>query len=114
VLATPRRVVDELTLFQLSVISAPVIGGPLEVTVKGSEKDGHKLDVLAVEDVSAPKILKAGLFLLLGVQQPSRASARCRWTASRLTASVPLVSPWAGSSTEACRAGSKSSRGCFP
>jgi diacylglycerol kinase family enzyme len=63
-------VVDELTLLQLSVISAPVIGGPLEVKVKGPDKHGHKLDVLAVEDVSAPKILKAGLFLLLGVQQP--------------------------------------------
>ena len=63
-------VVDELTLLQLSVISAAVIGAPLEVKVKGPDKDGHKLDVLAVEDVSAPKILKAGLFLLLGVQQP--------------------------------------------
>lgn len=48
------------------MISALVIGGPLEVTVKCSEKNGHKLDVLAVEDVSAPKLLKAGLFLLLG------------------------------------------------
>jgi YegS/Rv2252/BmrU family lipid kinase len=63
-------VVDELTLLQLSVISAPVIGGPLEVHVKGPDKDAHKLDVLAVEDVPVPKILKAGLFLLLGVQQP--------------------------------------------
>ena len=40
------------------------------MNVKGPDKDGHQLDVLAVEDVPVPKILKAGLFLLVGVQQP--------------------------------------------
>lgn len=90
-----------------------MIGGPLEVKVKGPDKDGHKLDVLAVEDVSAPKLLKAGLFLLLGVQQPVAGVRAMQWTAWRLTASILLVSPWTGSSTEACRAGSNSSRGRF-
>ena len=61
-------VVDELTL--CSCRESAIDARPLAVKVKGPDKDGHKLDVLAVEDVSAPKILKAGLFLLLGVQQP--------------------------------------------
>jgi diacylglycerol kinase family enzyme len=63
--------VDELRLLQLSVISAPVIGGTLELNVNGPDKDGHQLDVLAVEDAPARKILKAGLFLLLGARQPA-------------------------------------------
>jgi diacylglycerol kinase family enzyme len=63
-------VVDELSLLQLSVISAPVIGGALGLNVRGPHPDDHTLDVLAVEDVTAPKTLCAGLFLLLGIKRP--------------------------------------------
>jgi hypothetical protein len=52
---------------QLSVISAPVIGGALGLTVRGPRPAEHRLDVLAVvEDVPAPKMLRAGLYLLWG------------------------------------------------
>ncbi|MBV9919112.1 MAG: phosphatase PAP2 family protein [Solirubrobacterales bacterium] len=63
-------VVDKLTLLQLSVISARVIGGALGLNLKGPHPDDHLLDVLAVEDVPPPKMLRAGLFLLLGIKRP--------------------------------------------
>lgn len=62
-------VADELQLLQLSVISAPVIGGALGLNVRSPYGDDHRLDVLAVEDVPPGKILRAGLFLLLGVKR---------------------------------------------
>lgn len=62
-------VADELELLQLSVISAPVIGGALGLTVRGPHRGEHRLDVLAVEDVSPPKMLRAGLFLLMGINR---------------------------------------------
>ncbi len=62
-------VMDELSLLQLSVISAPVIGGALGLTVRGPHPAEHRLDVLAVEDVPPPKMLRAGLFLLLGINR---------------------------------------------
>jgi diacylglycerol kinase family enzyme/membrane-associated phospholipid phosphatase len=65
-------VADELSLLQLSVISAPVIGGALGLTVRGPRSAEHRLDVLAVEDVPPPMMLRAGLFLLLGVNRPVR------------------------------------------
>jgi hypothetical protein len=36
------------------------------LTVRGPHPAEHRLDVLAVEDVSPPKMLRAGMFLLLG------------------------------------------------
>jgi diacylglycerol kinase (ATP) len=60
-------VTDEMDLLQLSVISAPVVGGALGLTVRGPHPAEHRLDVLAVEDVSPPKMLRAGMFLLLGI-----------------------------------------------
>jgi YegS/Rv2252/BmrU family lipid kinase len=62
-------VTDELDLLQLSVISAPVVGGALGLTVRGPHPAEHRLDVLTVEDVSPPKMLRAGLFLLLGINR---------------------------------------------
>ena len=62
-------VTDELDLLQLSVISAPVVGGALGLTVRGPHFAEYRLDVLAVEDVSPPKMLRAGLFLLLGINR---------------------------------------------
>ena len=62
-------VADELHLLQLSVISAPVVGGALGLTVRGPHPAEHRLDVLAVEDVSPAKMLRAGLFLLMGINR---------------------------------------------
>jgi diacylglycerol kinase family enzyme len=66
---THDGVTDEMELLQLSVISAPVVGGALGLTVKGPHPAEHRLDVLAVEDVSPPKMLRAGVFLLLGINR---------------------------------------------
>ena len=63
-------VVDEVSLLQLSVISAPVIGGALGLTLRGPHPAEHRLDVLAVEDLPPHKMLRAGLFLLLGISRP--------------------------------------------
>ena len=49
------------------MISAPVVGGALGLTVRGPRPAAHRLDVLAVVDVSPPKLLRAGMFLLLGI-----------------------------------------------
>lgn len=62
--------VDELTLLQLSVISAPVIGGSLGLNIRSPYPDDHRLDVLAIERFPAPKLLRAGLLLLLGIKRP--------------------------------------------
>jgi diacylglycerol kinase family enzyme len=58
-----------MDLLQLSVISAPIVGGALGLTVRGPHPAEHRLDVLAVENVSPPKMLRAGLFLLLGINR---------------------------------------------
>jgi diacylglycerol kinase (ATP) len=63
-------VLDECALLQLSVISAPVIGGSLGLTLKSPYPDDHRLDVIAAEDVPPWKMFRAGLFLLLGVKRP--------------------------------------------
>jgi YegS/Rv2252/BmrU family lipid kinase len=61
---------DELSLVQLAVISAPVIGGSLGLNVRGRYREDHRLDVLAIEDVPVRKLLLAGLLLLLGSKRP--------------------------------------------
>jgi diacylglycerol kinase family enzyme/membrane-associated phospholipid phosphatase len=61
---------DELTLLQLAVISAPVIGGSLGLSVRSPYPDDHRLDVLAIEDVPPLKLIRAGVFLLLGIKRP--------------------------------------------
>ena len=62
-------VVGELNLLQLSVMSAPVIGGSLGLDVRSPHPDDHRLDVLAVEDVSPARLLRAGVVLLLGIKR---------------------------------------------
>ena len=47
----------------------PVIGGALGLTVRGPHRAEPRLDVLAVEDVSPLKMLRAGLFLLIGINR---------------------------------------------
>jgi YegS/Rv2252/BmrU family lipid kinase len=61
---------EELTLLQLAVISAPVIGGSLGLSVRSPYPDDHRLDVLVIEDVRVPELLRGGLFLLLGIKRP--------------------------------------------
>ncbi len=61
---------DEVTLVQLSVISAPVIGGSLGLNIRGPHRDDHGLDVVAIEDVPPIRVMRAGLFLLMGVKRP--------------------------------------------
>jgi diacylglycerol kinase (ATP) len=63
-------VAEELALLQLSVISARVVGGALGLNLRGPHPDDQLLDVLAVEDVTPPKMLRAGLFLLVGIKRP--------------------------------------------
>ena len=60
---------DQLQLLQLSVINAPIFGGPLGLSVEGSRPDDHLLDVLAVEDIGLPRLILAGLLLLLRVNR---------------------------------------------
>jgi YegS/Rv2252/BmrU family lipid kinase len=60
---------EQIRLLQLSVINAPIFGGALGLSVKGSRPDDHLLDVLAVEDVGLPKLLYAGLLLLVRVNR---------------------------------------------
>jgi diacylglycerol kinase family enzyme/membrane-associated phospholipid phosphatase len=59
---------ERLRLLQLSVINAPIVGGPLGLDVEGSEPDDHLLDVLVVEDGPVLRLLMAGLFLVLRVK----------------------------------------------
>jgi undecaprenyl-diphosphatase len=63
-------VVEELSLLQLSVISAPVIGGSLGLSLRDPSPQDHMLGVLAVEDVQAWRMLCAGVFLLAGYKRP--------------------------------------------
>jgi undecaprenyl-diphosphatase len=61
---------EELSLLQLAVINAPIFGGPLGLSVEGSDPADGVLDVLVVEDIPPWKALLAGLFLLLRIQRP--------------------------------------------
>jgi undecaprenyl-diphosphatase len=61
---------EQLDLLQLSVVNAPIVGGALEVSIEESRPDDHRLAVIAVEDVAPPRLLLAGLFLLLRVRRP--------------------------------------------
>jgi diacylglycerol kinase family enzyme len=68
--AASQRRHEQLRLLQLSVINAPIVGGPLGLSVEGSRPDDHRLAVLAVEDVAIPRLVIAGLLLLLRVRRP--------------------------------------------
>jgi diacylglycerol kinase family enzyme len=62
--------IEELTLQQLAVISAPVIGGSLGLNLRSPYRDEHGLDVLAIANVPPWTLLRAGLFLLAGIKRP--------------------------------------------
>jgi diacylglycerol kinase (ATP) len=61
---------ETLTLTQLSVINAPVFGGPLQLSVPASNPDDRLLDMLAVEDITPGRMLLSGTALLLRPRQP--------------------------------------------
>lgn len=61
-----------LRLTHLSVINAPVFGGFLGLRVAGSNPDDRRLDVLAVEDLPAHRVILAGLYQLFRVGRPLR------------------------------------------
>lgn len=63
---------EDLELVQLTVISAPVIGGSLGLNLRSPYPDDHQLDVIAVEKVPSLKMLLAGVFLVLGIKRPVR------------------------------------------
>lgn len=63
-------VVEDLALRQLTVISAPVIGGSLGLSIRSPYRDDHGLDVLAIGNVAPWTLFRAGVFLLLGVKRP--------------------------------------------
>jgi YegS/Rv2252/BmrU family lipid kinase len=60
---------EKATLTQLSIINAPVFGGPLRLSVPASDPDDRLLDILAVEDVPARRMLLAALAMLLRARQ---------------------------------------------
>ncbi len=60
---------EALRLAQLSVINAPVFGGPLGLSIDGSSPDDRLLDVLAIEDVPLRRMIGAALFLVLRVKR---------------------------------------------
>jgi YegS/Rv2252/BmrU family lipid kinase len=79
----PNRT-EKLTLTQLSIINAPVFGGPLRLHVPASNPDDRLLDVLAVENVSPGRMLLSGLAML--VRSPHRVPGIRIWHAGRLHA----------------------------
>ena len=60
---------EQLSLLQLSVINAPIFGGPLGLSVDGSNPHDGLLDALAIEDIPPWRGLLAGLFLLLRIDR---------------------------------------------
>lgn len=60
---------EELSLLQLAVINAPIFGGPLGLSVDGSDPHDGLLDALAIEDIPPWRALLAGLFLLLHIDR---------------------------------------------
>jgi diacylglycerol kinase family enzyme len=61
---------EHLTLTQLSVINAPVVGGFLGMRVAGASPDDRLLDVLAVELVPVHKLVLAGLYAVGKIKRP--------------------------------------------
>ena len=61
---------EELALTQLSVTNAPVLGGPLQLSVPASSPDDRLLDMLAIEPVTPGRMLASGTAMLLGARRP--------------------------------------------
>lgn len=61
---------ETMTLAQLSVINAPVFGGPLQLSVPASDPDDRLLDMLAIEDITPGRMLLSGAAMLLRARRP--------------------------------------------
>lgn len=61
---------EELALFHLSVINAPVFGGFLGLRMRQSSVDDRLLDVLAVENIGLDRVLLAALYTVLRIRRP--------------------------------------------
>jgi diacylglycerol kinase family enzyme len=53
-----------------SGINAPVLGGPLQLSVPASNPEDRLLDMLAVEDITPGRMLASGTALLLRARRP--------------------------------------------
>lgn len=61
---------QKAALTQLSVINAPVFGGPLQLSVPASDPDDRLLDMLAIDDITPGQMLRSGTALLLRARRP--------------------------------------------
>jgi diacylglycerol kinase family enzyme len=75
---------EKLVLTQLSIINAPIFGGPLRLSIPASNPDDRLLDILAVEDVPPSRMLRSGLAMLL--RSPHRVSGIRVWHTNRMHA----------------------------
>ena len=63
---------QSVRLTHLSVLNAPVFGGPLGLRLPGSNPDDRRLDVLALEDLPMRRVIRALTLTLFGVRPPIR------------------------------------------
>jgi undecaprenyl-diphosphatase len=75
---------EKLALTQLSVINAPIFGGPLRLSIPASDPDDRLLDILAVEDVPPARMLLSGLAML--VRSPRKVPGIRIWHTTRMHA----------------------------
>lgn len=61
---------DRLGLMHLSIINAPVFGGFMGLRVRGSNPDDGLLDVLAVEELPAYRLILAAIHQLFHIGRP--------------------------------------------
>jgi diacylglycerol kinase family enzyme len=54
-----------LSLVHLMVLNAPVFGGFFGLRLRGSDVDDRRLDVLAIENLSLPRLVLAALLIVL-------------------------------------------------
>jgi undecaprenyl-diphosphatase len=73
---------EKLALTQLSVINAPIFGGPLRLSIPASDPDDRLLDILAVEDVPPVRMLLSGLAMLL--RSPHKVPGIRIWHTTRM------------------------------
>jgi YegS/Rv2252/BmrU family lipid kinase len=63
---------QSVRLTHLSVLNAPVFGGPLGLRVPGSDPDDRRLDVLALEHLPMREAIRALTLTVLGIRPPVR------------------------------------------
>ncbi len=58
---------DRYRLIHLAVTNAPVVGGPLDLQVPGSDPDDRMFEVLLVEELPMRRLLRSVLYLAPGI-----------------------------------------------